>query len=306
MKRIMLSIFLIVGFLVAGFAQKDSASASEIFEIHNVHKPPAFPGGEAALLRFLANKIVYPNEALENGIAGTVGAVFVINKDGSISDISIVKDIGGGCGEEVLRVLKLMPLWEPAEVDGQPVRARLVLPVNFITDEPDTTIKKGKEKKTSTPKTELIPAKELVKNHYQELDPAMCSRKYNPQGWNDNFFTQLSDSDFFNGKPDSLDTPPLQMPMFPDGTDGLYFHFFLNTKYPKEALRKKLEGRVVLAVAIDEKGAVKSVEVVKSEHRSFSEEAKRVVEDFPKMYPAIKDGKFSPVTIYLPIKFSLN
>lgn len=106
----------------------ESEKAYEMFDLE-VH--PSFPGGQEALLQYLSNNITYPNVARTYNIQGTVAATFVVNIDGSISDAAIVKDIGGGCGEEVLRVLSLMPNWLPGEVDGQPVRVRFTLPVRF-------------------------------------------------------------------------------------------------------------------------------------------------------------------------------
>jgi len=117
-------------------AQADSlqpypnGKAIEMFD-QSLTIPPSFPGGPGLLLKYLASSIVYPDSAHEKNIQGTVAATFVINKDGSLSDAVIIKEIGGGCGEEVLRVLALMPNWLPGEVDGQPVRVRYTLPVRF-------------------------------------------------------------------------------------------------------------------------------------------------------------------------------
>ncbi len=105
--------------------------------------PPSFPGGTGLLLKYLASSIVYPDSAREKNIQGTVAATFVINKDGSLSEAVIVKEIGGGCGEEVLRVLALMPNWLPGEVDGQPVRVRFTLPVRFALENVKSKRKKN-------------------------------------------------------------------------------------------------------------------------------------------------------------------
>lgn len=96
-----------------------------------VQKMPTFPGGEKDLLKFLADNIQYPPLARENGIQGTVALSFVIGKDGSVNDVSILKDIGGGCGKEAVRVVKSMPAWMPGEANGHPVKVRFTLPVRF-------------------------------------------------------------------------------------------------------------------------------------------------------------------------------
>ncbi|MCB0526329.1 MAG: TonB family protein, partial [Saprospiraceae bacterium] len=81
------------------------------FEMFDIQKPPSFPGGEGELFKFLQKNIEYPALAKENNISGVVPLTFVVNKDGSVSDVQILRDIGGGCGKEAVRVVKSMPKW---------------------------------------------------------------------------------------------------------------------------------------------------------------------------------------------------
>ena len=101
------------------------------YNLVTVQKAPTFPGGEQALLQYLAENINYPALARENNIQGTVALSFVINKDGAVSDISILKEVGGGCGKEAMRVVQSMPRWSPGEANGHPVKVRFTLPVRF-------------------------------------------------------------------------------------------------------------------------------------------------------------------------------
>lgn len=103
----------------------------ETYDIFNVNKPPTFPGGERDLLKFLSENIKYPALARENNIQGKVALSFVIAKDGSVTDVQILKDIGGGCGKEAIRVVNSMPKWSPGEANGYPVKVRYTLPVDF-------------------------------------------------------------------------------------------------------------------------------------------------------------------------------
>ena len=96
-----------------------------------VQKMPAFPGGDKDLMQYLADNIKYPALARENNIQGTVALSFLVNKDGSISDVSVIKEIGGGCGKEALRVVQSMPRWLPGEANGHAVKVRFTLPVRF-------------------------------------------------------------------------------------------------------------------------------------------------------------------------------
>lgn len=96
-----------------------------------VEESPQFPGGEDSLYDFLAKNIRYPDEAYHNKITGTVFVTFTIEKDGSVSNIKILRNIGGGCGEEAVRVIKLMPKWKPGKQSGKPVRCEYTLPIKF-------------------------------------------------------------------------------------------------------------------------------------------------------------------------------
>lgn len=105
----------------------------EIFVV--VENEPEFPGGMDSLMAFLARNIVYPKTAKENGIQGKVFLTFCVEKDGSISNIKVLRDIGGGCGAEAVRVVKMMPKWTPGKQRGKAVRVQYNLPIQFILDE---------------------------------------------------------------------------------------------------------------------------------------------------------------------------
>ena len=102
----------------------------DIFVI--VEEPAEFPGGKEALNRFLEDNIKYPKEAQENGFIGKVLVKFVVERDGSITRPTIVHNVPGGCGEEVLRVLSIMQLCNPAKQGDKPVRTEYFLPVFFL------------------------------------------------------------------------------------------------------------------------------------------------------------------------------
>ncbi len=95
---------------------------------------PAFPGGEAALYRFLSNQIRYPEEALRNKAEGKVYIRFIVQPDGSITDLDILRGLGFGCDEEALRVVQMMPRWVPGELGGQkvPVYSSLAIEFKFL------------------------------------------------------------------------------------------------------------------------------------------------------------------------------
>lgn len=96
-----------------------------------VERMPQFPGGESALLDFLEKNIQYPAAARDAGIQGRVFLSFVVEKNGTLTQLKIVKDIGGGCGEEALRVFLKMPKWNPAWSSVDFHRVRMNFPVMF-------------------------------------------------------------------------------------------------------------------------------------------------------------------------------
>lgn len=117
--------------LVAAVEAPKKREDDEVHEIFSIQKPPTFPGGDKELVKFLAENIKYPALARENNIQGNVALSFVVGKDGTVSDIYILKDIGGGCGKEAVRVVGAMPKWIPGEANGNAVKVRFQLPVRF-------------------------------------------------------------------------------------------------------------------------------------------------------------------------------
>lgn len=92
---------------------------------------PQFPGGDQAMMKFVSENVQYPEEAKEKEISGRVMVGFIVEKDGSISDVKVVKGIGGGCDEEAVRVVKAMPKWKPGKEKGKPVRVSYQMPIIF-------------------------------------------------------------------------------------------------------------------------------------------------------------------------------
>ena len=102
----------------------------------SVEQKPTFPGGDAELFKWLAENIKYPSEARENGLQGKVIVRFLVEKDGSIKNVELVRDgVGGGAGNEALRVVKKMPNWKAGRQNGKAVRVQFTLPITFKLEE---------------------------------------------------------------------------------------------------------------------------------------------------------------------------
>lgn len=102
---------------------------SEVFVV--VEKQPEFPGGNAAMMKFLGDNIKYPAVAQENGIQGRVIVNFVVEKDGALSDVQVARSQDAALDKEAVRVIESMPRWKPGTQRGEAVRVRYTLPVVF-------------------------------------------------------------------------------------------------------------------------------------------------------------------------------
>jgi protein TonB len=109
--------------------EEEEVQEQEIFQI--VEEMPSYPGGEQKLMEYVAKNIKYPQIARETGIQGRVFVGFVVEPDGSVSNVKVLRGIGGGCDEEAMRVVKSMPKWKPGKQRGKAVRVSYMLPVNF-------------------------------------------------------------------------------------------------------------------------------------------------------------------------------
>lgn len=96
-----------------------------------VEVQPTFPGGESAFSSFLHEEIIYPYSAKQNNITGRVFVQFVVERDGSLTDIKTLRDPGNGLGNEALRVMKNCPHWNPGIQNGKSVRVMFTVPINF-------------------------------------------------------------------------------------------------------------------------------------------------------------------------------
>ena len=92
---------------------------------------PEFPGGEQAMMKYIGQNTKYPQKAMDAGIQGRVYVTFVVERDGQITGVKVLRGIGGGCDEEAVRVVKSMPRWEPGKDNGKPVRVKFNLPIIF-------------------------------------------------------------------------------------------------------------------------------------------------------------------------------
>ncbi|WP_080058008.1 energy transducer TonB [Spirosoma aerolatum] len=99
-----------------------------------VESAPAFPGGSKSLTGYLQAMVRYPSTAQKEKIKGRVFVSFIVEKDGSLTDIRLLKELGYGCDEESIRAVQAMPCWEPGKQSGEPIRVKYYLPIAFGMD----------------------------------------------------------------------------------------------------------------------------------------------------------------------------
>ena len=90
-----------------------------------------YPGGVEAMSSYIAKSVVYPEKAKADGVQGKVYVQFVVEPDGSVGDVTVLRGVGGECDDEALRVVKSMPKWQPATFKGNPVRSKYVMPIYY-------------------------------------------------------------------------------------------------------------------------------------------------------------------------------
>ena len=116
-------------FMMALPMNAQSESSTKVYDA--VDEMPSFPGGLNGLMTFLAQNMVYPVTAQENGVQGRVTVSFVVETDGSITDVKVARSVDPFLDREAMRIVKAMPKWTPGKKDGKPVRVKYTVPMVF-------------------------------------------------------------------------------------------------------------------------------------------------------------------------------
>lgn len=133
MKRVLFILALLFTYVMvnaqSNTGSKEKTSNEKIYDV--VEMPPSFPGGQAALLAWIASHVNYPQKAMESRIEGRIIVGFVIECDGSVSQAKIIRSVDPLLDDEAIRVVMGMPKWTPGRQNGKNVRVRYNVPVNF-------------------------------------------------------------------------------------------------------------------------------------------------------------------------------
>lgn len=131
MKKLIFSSLIAMTILYFWPKKAIAQSDSSIYNFVSMENPPKYPGGMAGFYKFLGSNIKYPETAIKNKTQGSVLVSFVVEKDGTLSDIQVNRKLGSGTDEEAVRVLKLAQKWQPGIQDGKIVRVKYNLPIKF-------------------------------------------------------------------------------------------------------------------------------------------------------------------------------
>lgn len=233
---------------------------------------PEFPGGQGALLQFLAKSIKYPVIAQQNGIQGRVTCSFVVGKDGVIRNIEVIRGVDPSLDLEATRVISMMPKWKPGMQKGKEVSVKYTVPVTFRLQ--------GKEDNKPTPL---------------------------PAGEGDNEITVVG-----YGEQKSADTSGQvfaiveKMPQFPGGEKAINEFISKTLQYPVIAQENGIQGKVVCSFIINQDGSVTDAEVISGVDPSLDREALRIVSAMPKWIPGTQRGKAVRVKYTMPVTFTLQ
>jgi TonB family protein len=116
----------------------DDSLISERDQYEELSSYPEYTGGQERMMEFINQNLKYPDEAKKGKIEGKVFVQFIVEKDGRLSNVKVLRGIGAGCDEEVIRVVKMMPPWKPGIAHGKPTRVMFALPVKFTLGNTDT------------------------------------------------------------------------------------------------------------------------------------------------------------------------
>ena len=278
-----------------------------IFQV--VEEMPEYPGGMAECMKFLGKNVKYPVEAQENGIQGRVIVSFVVTDEGDIQDPVVVKGVDPLLDAEAVRVISMMPKWKPGKQRGKAVNVKFTLPVSFrlSSSENNPLIVVDGEVKGNDP--------ELMKNYTPENIQSMtvvkgdeAIRIYGEKGKGGVILITTKKA----ASAEKLEFEKLifqvveEMPEYPGGMEECMKFLSKNIKYPVEAHKNGIQGRVIVSFVITDEGDIEEPVVLRGVDPLLDAEALRVIQMMPKWKPGKQRGKAVNVKFTLPVTFRLQ
>lgn len=251
---------------------------------------------------WVQKNVKYPAEAVNKGIGGRVVLSFVIEKDGSVSNIEALQSPDESLWEEACRVIASSPRWKPGMQRGETVRVKYTLPVDFrLTEESaapaDPTTQTSQSSQTT--KTTSAARSTSAAQTSQSPQPAPSAQTAHAARTAQPASAARSDDDSF---------PVVEtMPSFEGGGVEQFRKWVqMHVKYPAEALRQSAYGKVVASFVVGKDGAVSDIAIVSAPHTVLADEVRRVIESSPRWTPGVQRGEAVRVKLMLPIEFAVS
>lgn len=264
-------------------------------KIYDAVAEPAMPiVGLEGYAQYIDDHVNYPTKALQRGVQGTDSVQFVIEKNGSTSNFTLVKGFDAECDFEALRVLKAAPKWKPARHKGEVVRQRVTIPVTFSL--PDAPSGGGAFRSDSA----LLPSGKAEDARIQPPsthtgDPITVKRDASVP-------VPAPATTLPNGL--KVVTPATKASP-PGGNDAFFTWIQQNIQYPPGARRAKAEGKVQVEFVIEQDGTLSGVKALTHLPHGLEQEAIRLIKSAPKWTPATYEGRPIRQKMVLPVIFQL-
>ena len=246
-----------------------SDTTNVVYEVVEIQPSPA--GGMAGWNKYLSENLRYPPNAQLKGIEGTVIVAFVVNTDGTTTDIEILRSVGGGCDEEVIRIVQGSPKWTPGMQRGTPVRTRMRLPLRFMLGGTDTS------RGSTEVSLNAVPISQATDGQDSSQEGGVL---------------------FF----DVVDTPPSPV----GGLKAWSRHLSENLTYPTTARMKGIQGTVLVSFIVNTDGTIEGIELVQGIGGGCDEEAIRIIKSSPAWTPGMIKGKAVRTRMKIPLSFKLG
>lgn len=130
-KNVSLKVALMMLVLLFSFMTSTAQTKKNNMVFDVVEVMPQYPGGQTAMLQYMMKNIKYPKQAMKEGIQGRVTVSFIVEKDGRVTNVRLLRSVQSALDKEAVRVVKSMPKWSPGKHNGKPVRVRFNIPVMF-------------------------------------------------------------------------------------------------------------------------------------------------------------------------------
>lgn len=318
---------------------KRESKTDEIFVV--VEQQPEFPGGTQELMKFLSDNIIYPSDAVKDKIEGRIIVTFIINKDGGVTDMNIVRGVNSLLDTEALRVISMMPNWKPGLQRGKKVRVRYTLPIVFRIpdkekDETRVVGSRSMKEKTSKTLTEkfgvdkhliIIDGVKMEKGfdlnniNRDDIDFIAVLKKelaiaiYGEEGKDGavvitNGTSKNKAPAIIEGKTTNDDDGVFEevevQPEFPGGIKALIIYLGENIKYQYPFDHYQPHGRVITNFIIHKDGSISNINIIRGIGEWQDKEAIRVIKNMPNWEPGQQGGKAVNVRYTLPIVFRLQ